>query len=77
MYDESAAGSSRWARARRSHRLAFVVLTLTSIAIAVSGLVWQASVPTSLLIIPLVIGGVLLRFRELVALNRDRGDVRR
>lgn len=56
-------------RARRSHRLAFVVLALTSIAIAVSGFAWQNSVPTSLLIIPLVVGGLLLRFRELVALT--------
>ena len=56
-------------RARRSHRVAFVLLTLTSIAIAVSGLVWETSVPASFLIIPLVVGGVLLRFRELVALT--------
>ncbi|MEU4291479.1 PP2C family protein-serine/threonine phosphatase [Kribbella sp. NPDC026596] len=56
-------------RARRSHRLAFVALTLTSIVFAVSSLAWETLVPASFLIIPLVVGGLLLRFRELVALT--------
>ncbi|TCO35963.1 stage II sporulation protein E [Kribbella steppae] len=56
-------------RARRSHRLAFVALALTTVVFAVSSLVWQTLVPASLLIIPLVLGGLLLRFRELVALT--------
>jgi hypothetical protein len=56
-------------RARRSHRVAFVVLTVITIVFAVSSLIWQTLVPASFLILPLVTGGLLLRFGELAALT--------
>jgi hypothetical protein len=56
-------------RARRSHRLAFVALTLMSLLFAAASVAWQTYVPASFLIIPLLLGGLLLRFRELVALT--------
>ncbi|TDW24049.1 PP2C family protein-serine/threonine phosphatase [Kribbella kalugense] len=56
-------------RARRSHRLAFVVLLLVQLVIAIASRVWMTLVPASFLIVPLVVGGVLLQFGELVALT--------
>ncbi|MGW6282847.1 PP2C family protein-serine/threonine phosphatase [Kribbella sp. NPDC055071] len=53
-------------RARRSHQLAFAVLLLTTVIIALGSLVWPQHVPASLLIIPLLLGGLLVRFRQLV-----------
>ena len=54
-------------RARRSHRLAFAALLLLTVVCAVSCLAWPEHVPASVLIIPLLLGGVLVRFRQLVA----------
>jgi hypothetical protein len=56
-------------RARRSHRLAFVALALIQLVIAIASSIWMTLVPASFLIVPLVVGGVLLRFGELVALT--------
>jgi hypothetical protein len=56
-------------RARQSHRVAFVALVLVQLLIAVASHAWMTFVPASFLIIPLVVGGVLLRFGELVALT--------
>ncbi|MFD7158937.1 PP2C family protein-serine/threonine phosphatase [Kribbella sp. NPDC059898] len=56
-------------RARRSHRVAFVLLMLLQLVIAIASLAWPDLTPASFLIVPLVVGGVLLQFRELVALS--------
>ncbi|GAA3128189.1 hypothetical protein JOF29_007421 [Kribbella aluminosa] len=56
-------------RARRSHRVAFVALMLLQLVIAIASLTWPDLTPASFLIVPLVVGGVLLQFRELVALS--------
>ncbi|MEJ1105589.1 MULTISPECIES: PP2C family protein-serine/threonine phosphatase [unclassified Kribbella] len=56
-------------RARRSHQLAFVALLLMSVVIAGFSLAWPAHVPASALIVPLLLGGLVLRFRLLVALT--------
>jgi hypothetical protein len=56
-------------RARRSQRLAFVALLLSALAGSACSLAWPSHVPTSLLVVPLLIGGMLLRFRQLVALT--------
>lgn len=54
-------------RARRSHQLAFAVLVFITAAIAIGSLRWGEYIPASLLIIPLLIGGLLVRFRQLLA----------
>ena len=56
-------------RARRSHRVAFGALMLVQLLISIACLAWSTFVPASFLIVPLVVGGVLLRFGELVALT--------
>jgi hypothetical protein len=56
-------------RARRSHLLAFVALLLLSMVVAGFSLAWPAHIPASALIVPLLLGGMLLRFRQLVALT--------
>ncbi|TDD28467.1 serine/threonine-protein phosphatase [Kribbella turkmenica] len=56
-------------RARRSHQLAFAALLLTTLVGSAFGLAWPSQVPASLLVIPLLLGGLLLRFRQLVALT--------
>ena len=56
-------------RARRSHRVAFGALMLVQLLISIASLAWSTFVPASFLIVPLVVGGVLLRFGELVALT--------
>ncbi|HEU4948487.1 MAG TPA: PP2C family protein-serine/threonine phosphatase [Kribbella sp.] len=56
-------------RARRSHRLAFAALLLLTAVFAVSSLIWSHHVPASLLVIPILVGGLLLRFRQLVWLT--------
>ncbi|WP_344232525.1 PP2C family protein-serine/threonine phosphatase [Kribbella hippodromi] len=56
-------------RARRSHRVAFIALALMSLVFAMGSLAWPKYVPASLLVIPLLLGGLLLRFRQLVALT--------
>jgi hypothetical protein len=56
-------------RARRSHRLAFVALAVMAVACALLSLLLGTYVPASLLVVPLLLGGLLLRFRELVALT--------
>jgi hypothetical protein len=56
-------------RARRSHRVAFAALLLMQLVISLACLIWSTLVPVSLLIVPLVVGGVLLTFSELVGLT--------
>jgi hypothetical protein len=56
-------------RARRSHRVAFVALVLVQLVISIASDIWMTLVPASFLIVPLVVGGVLLQFGELVALT--------
>ncbi|MGW1344740.1 PP2C family protein-serine/threonine phosphatase [Kribbella sp. NPDC002412] len=56
-------------RARRSHQMAFVVLLLMALVGSACSLAWPRHVPASLLVIPLLLGGLLLRFRQLVALT--------
>ncbi|WP_433167266.1 PP2C family protein-serine/threonine phosphatase [Kribbella sp. CA-247076] len=56
-------------RARRSHHLAFAALLLTTLAGGAFSLAWPSQVPASLLVIPLLLGGLLLRFRQLLALT--------
>jgi hypothetical protein len=56
-------------RARRSHRVAFVALMLVQLVISIASLAWPSLVPASFLLVPLVVGGVLLQYRELVALT--------
>ncbi|MEU4197287.1 PP2C family protein-serine/threonine phosphatase [Kribbella sp. NPDC026611] len=56
-------------RARRSHRLAFFALAVMSLVCAVLSMLLRTYVPASLLLVPLLLGGLLLRFRELVALT--------
>ncbi|GAA2812936.1 PP2C family protein-serine/threonine phosphatase [Kribbella solani] len=56
-------------RARRSHRVAFIALALMSLVFAMGSLAWPGYLPASLLIIPILLGGLLLRFRQLVALT--------
>lgn len=40
-----------------------------TVAFAVASLAWPAHVPAAILIVPLLLGGLLLRFRQLVALT--------
>ncbi|TCO44899.1 stage II sporulation protein E [Kribbella antiqua] len=56
-------------RARRSHQAAFAALLVMTIAFAAASLASPTHVPASILIIPLLLGGLLLRFRQLVALT--------
>jgi hypothetical protein len=56
-------------RARRSHQAAFAALLVMTIVFASASLAWPKHVPASILIIPLMLSGLLLRFRQLVALT--------
>ncbi|MEV5965684.1 PP2C family protein-serine/threonine phosphatase [Kribbella sp. NPDC051952] len=53
-------------RARRSHQMAFATLVLITLIFAFGSLVWPQLFPASLLIIPLLLGGLLVRFRQLL-----------
>jgi len=56
-------------RARKSHPLTFVGLLVVTIALGAAALALPHLIPTSILIIPLLLGGLLLRFRPLVGLT--------
>jgi hypothetical protein len=53
-------------RARRSHQVTFAALLAMSVLVAVSSLAWPQEVPASLLVVPLLLGGMLLHFRQLL-----------
>jgi hypothetical protein len=56
-------------RARRSHQLAFVGLLALTVTVSSAALAMPTFIPTSVLVIPLLLGGLLLRFRPLVVLT--------
>jgi hypothetical protein len=56
-------------RARRSHQLAFVALLALTIFASSSALAMPSFIPTTVFVIPLLLGGLLLRFRYLLALT--------
>ncbi|TCM43687.1 PP2C family protein-serine/threonine phosphatase [Kribbella sp. VKM Ac-2568] len=56
-------------RARRSHRLAFVGLLVFTVGLSVTALALPSLIPTTVFVIPLLLGGLLLRFRPLLALT--------
>jgi hypothetical protein len=56
-------------RARRSHQLAFVGLLALTVTVSSAALAMPSFIPTTVLVIPLLLGGVLLRFRTLVLLT--------
>jgi hypothetical protein len=56
-------------RARKSHPLTFIGLLALTITLGASALAMPHFIPTSILIIPLLLGGLLLRFRPLVVLT--------
>ncbi|WP_246486112.1 SpoIIE family protein phosphatase [Kribbella qitaiheensis] len=56
-------------RARKSHLLTFVGLLALTVTLGSAALAMSTFIPTSVLIIPLLLGGLLLRFRPLVALT--------
>ncbi|MFC5263965.1 PP2C family protein-serine/threonine phosphatase [Kribbella qitaiheensis] len=56
-------------RARRSHRLAFVGLLVFTLALSGAALALPSFIPASVFVIPLLLGGLLLRFRPLLALT--------
>lgn len=62
------AGSFLW-RARRSHQLAFVGLLALSVTVSSAALAMPSFIPTTVLVIPLLLGGLLLRFRPLLLLT--------
>ncbi|HEY0617438.1 MAG TPA: serine/threonine-protein phosphatase, partial [Kribbella sp.] len=55
--------------ARRSHLLTFVGLLALTFTLGAAARAMPSFIPTAALIIPLLIGGLLLRFRALVALT--------
>ncbi|MDX6261767.1 MAG: hypothetical protein QOH84_3455 [Kribbellaceae bacterium] len=56
-------------RARRSHQLAFVGLLALTVTVSSAALAMPTFIPSSVLVIPLLLGGLLLRFRPLVVLT--------
>jgi Stage II sporulation protein E (SpoIIE) len=56
-------------RARRSHRLAFVGLLVFTVALSVTALAMPSFIPATVFVIPLLLGGLLLGFRPLLALT--------
>ncbi|TWD82734.1 stage II sporulation protein E [Kribbella amoyensis] len=56
-------------RAHRSHPLAMILLLLFTVAICVLSWALPAYIPTSALIIPLLLGGLLLRFRQMLVVT--------
>ncbi|MFI6831488.1 PP2C family protein-serine/threonine phosphatase [Kribbella sp. NPDC050241] len=56
-------------RARRSHPMAFAAILLMTVVFAVASLSWKTHFPASALIIPLLLGGLLLRFKQLLVLT--------
>ncbi|GAA0943984.1 PP2C family protein-serine/threonine phosphatase [Kribbella koreensis] len=56
-------------RAQKSHQLAFVGLLALTVTVSSAALAMPSFIPTSILVIPLLLGGLLLRFRPLVLLT--------
>jgi len=56
-------------RARRSHQLAFAGLLVLTVALSVIALALPSFIPTTVFVIPLLLGGLLLKFRPLLALT--------
>ncbi|MBB6567895.1 serine/threonine-protein phosphatase [Kribbella sandramycini] len=56
-------------RARRIHPLAFFALLSCSLVVAAASASWPMHVPASALVIPLLLGGLVLGFRQLVVLT--------
>src|SRR5689334_20534202 len=56
-------------RARRVHPLAFFALLSLELVFAAASTAWPTHVPASSLVIPLLLGGMVLGFRQLVALT--------
>lgn len=56
-------------RARTSHQLVFVGLLALTVTISSAALAMPSFIPTSSLVIPLLLGGLMLRFRPLVLLT--------
>ena len=55
--------------ARKSHPLTFVGVLALTVAVSAAALAGPSVVPAAILIIPLMLGGLLLRFRSLVVLT--------
>jgi hypothetical protein len=55
--------------ARRSHQLAFVGLLALTVTVSAAAVAMPTFIPTSILVIPLLLGGLLLRFRPLLVLT--------
>ncbi|WP_344148906.1 PP2C family protein-serine/threonine phosphatase [Kribbella yunnanensis] len=53
-------------RARRLHPLAFFALLSLSVVFAIASAAWPTHVPAAALVIPLLLGGLVLGFRQLV-----------
>jgi hypothetical protein len=56
-------------RARRSHQLTFVGLLALTFTLSSAALAMPSFIPTTALVIPLLLGGLLLRFRSLLVLT--------
>ncbi|WP_238165697.1 PP2C family protein-serine/threonine phosphatase [Kribbella caucasensis] len=56
-------------RARKSHPLAMFALLALTVTISAFSLAWPAWVPTAALVIPLMLGGLVLKFKPLMALT--------
>jgi hypothetical protein len=56
-------------RARKSHPLTLIMLLGVTVAISTASLVLPSLIPTAALTIPLLLGGLLLRFKPLVVLT--------
>jgi len=56
-------------RARRLHPLAFFALLSVSLVCAAASKIWPLHVPASALVVPLLLGGLVLGFRQLVVLT--------
>ncbi|MEV6415542.1 PP2C family protein-serine/threonine phosphatase [Kribbella sp. NPDC051718] len=56
-------------RAQKSHQLAFLGLLALTVTVSSAALAMPSFIPTSALVIPLLLGGMMLRFRPLVLLT--------
>lgn len=56
-------------RARKSHQLAFVALLALTLLVSAAALAMPHYIPTAVFVIPLLLGGLLLRFKPLLTLT--------
>ncbi|MEV8372930.1 PP2C family protein-serine/threonine phosphatase [Kribbella sp. NPDC056861] len=56
-------------RARRSHQLTFVGLLALTVTVSSAALAMPSYIPTTVLVIPLLLGGLVLRFKSLLVLT--------